>query len=191
MQHLTSLITKHGFILATSVAMFIHSTWSFNTVFAGPQPAAETEPIRFLLWVIPGALIAAAIDIGQVQTSARLMHAQTRYRRISLGFTFTTLALAGYYLQWFHLIHHMPALELGAGLSEGTKASVTWARDAAIYIIPALLPLSTILYTISEAGLSENKEQPRTSAEETTQSLNPFVVNSKANGHKARAQDPV
>lgn len=155
MNKIATLITRHGFIFATSIAMFVHSTWTFNTLFAGEQPALDgslSAWVPYLLWVTPGALIAAAIDIGQVQTSSKLMRAKTIARRGALLVTFMVLAIAGYYLQWFHLVHHMPALNFGQGLAPATQDAVRTARDAAIFIIPMLLPISTILYTVSEIG---------------------------------------
>jgi uncharacterized membrane protein YidH (DUF202 family) len=152
MSRIIERLAAHGFIIATSVAMFVHSTWTFNTLFAGQQPTIDgslSQWISYLLWVIPGALIALAIDIGQIQTSGKIIHERRRAQRLALIVTFGMLALAGYYLQWFHLVHHMPALDFGQGLTEATRASVTGWRDLAIFIVPALLPLSTILYTVS------------------------------------------
>lgn len=142
----------HGFILAVAVAMFIHSTWSINTIFGGLSPALETDPVRYILWVVPGMLLAFAIDIGQISTSIRITQAHTTSQRIGLGITFLILALAGYYLQWFHLAHHMPKLAFGEGLSTATRESVIAWRDAALFIIPALLPVSMVLYTLSNMG---------------------------------------
>lgn len=165
MKSLSRVITQHGFIFATSVAMFVHSTWTFNTLFAGEQPHLDGslyQWVKYALWVTPGALIALAIDIGQVQTSARIVRARRTRQRVSLGVTFFVLAVAGYYLQWFHLIHHMPELEFGTGLTEATRDSLRMFRDAAIFVIPALLPLATILYTLSEAGEEVHPEpQPQ------------------------------
>jgi hypothetical protein len=145
-------IGLHGFILATAVAMFIHSTWTFNTIFGGQQPT-DGNIIQYIMWVIPGALIAFAIDIGQIATSMKIRQARS-WNIVGLGITFLVLAAGGYYLQWFHLIHHMPKLAFGEGLSEATRLSVLTARDAAIYIIPALMPLSMFLYTLSNIGES-------------------------------------
>jgi hypothetical protein len=145
-------IGLHGFIFAVAAAMFIHSTWSINTIFGGLSPALESDTVRYILWVIPGMLLAFAIDIGQISTSIRITQSRTTTQRIGLGITFIVLALAGYYLQWFHLIHHMPKLAFGEGLSIPTRESVVAARDAAIFIIPALLPISMILYTLSNIG---------------------------------------
>lgn len=172
MKTIADFLTRHGFIVATSVAMFVHSTWSFNVVFTGLQQ--PHEPIPFVLWVLPGALIAIAIDFGQIQTSARLVKSRGM-QAVALGFTFTMLALAGYYLQWFHLIHHMPALALGAGISPNAQASATSLRDAAVWIIPALLPISTILYTIS--GITGALVVPG-------QPTIPLVSPPSPNGHK-------
>jgi len=149
-------IGLHGFILATAVAMFIHSTWTINTIFGGQQPT-DGDVLRYLFWVIPGALLAFAIDIGQIATSMRLRHA-TGLKTVGLAITFITLAVGGYYLQWFHIIHHMPELTFGAGISPTTQAAIANWRDAAIYIGPALLPISMILYTISDTGAPVKSE---------------------------------
>jgi len=152
--------------------------------------------IKYIMWLIPGALIAAAIDIGQVQTSSKLMHSKTWLRRAALVTTSTMLAIAGYYLQWFHLIHHMPALEFGAGLAPETQDRVRITRDAAIYIIPLLLPISTILYTMSAIGEEEitptlqqqpTPEEIKQEVKETKDFLAKIKV--KANGHQHHAAD--
>jgi hypothetical protein len=149
-----SKIGLHGFILATAVAMFIHSTWTINTIFGGQQPT-DGNLLKYLFWVIPGALVAFAIDIGQIATSMRLRHAHG-WKTVGLAVTFITLAIGGYYLQWFHIIHHMPVLPYGAGISAETQAIIRGWRDAAIFIGPALMPISTILYTISNIGIPES-----------------------------------
>lgn len=152
MKKILDLVQHHGFIASTSVAMFVHSTWTFNTLFAGEQPILDGTLqawIPYLMWVIPGALIALAIDVGQIQTSARIKHARG-WVQLRLVLTFVMLASAGYYLQWFHMAHHLPSLELGQGLSQTHHATVELLKGWAIWVIPALLPLSTILYTISD-----------------------------------------
>jgi len=155
MNKLSHIISNHIFIFATSLAMLVHSTWTFGTLFSGTQPIVyPNQPstiVAYLFWVTPALLVALAIDVGQIQTSVKLSKANHWKQRIPLGITFITLAMAGYYLQWYHLAHHIPALEFGAGLTEDVKASLGGLKDIAIFVIPALLPLSTILYTMSSS----------------------------------------
>lgn len=152
MKTLSHIVSNHIFIFATSLAMLVHSTWTFGTLFSGKQPVIDgslEQWIQYLLWVTPALLVALAIDVGQIQTSIKLSNAPNLAKKVTLGITFITLALAGYYLQWFHLAHHIPALDFGAGLSPEMQESLKGVKDIAIFIVPALLPLSTILYTLS------------------------------------------
>lgn len=143
------------FVAATGAAALIHSTWALGTLFAGEQP----ESIPHLIgWLIPALLIAFALDVGQIVTASDIRH---KGLTITRGITFIVFAAATYYLQWLYIAHHMPMLEL----SDGVRA--TWAdtalvlRDAAVWIIPALLPLSTLLYTFSGSEDVLRDEQPR------------------------------
>lgn len=169
MQTLIKIVSEL-FIGLTALAMFVHSQWTFNILFTGhDQPVlngADTI-VPFLLWFIPGAGIAFAIEFGQVATSYLLKRARTWGRRIPLIITFTVLALAGFYLQWFALAHHMPALEFGAGLSADALPTATRMKDGALWIIPALLPLSTLVFTLSGIGESAERKEPEIQPAET------------------------
>lgn len=132
------------FVFATGLAALVHSTWSLGTLFAGSEP--EQFTFAWLAWVLPAALIAFALDVGQIVTSSEI-RAGSRSRRKYL--TFAVFAIATYYLQWVYMVHHMPDLQLSAGIRETWGDIVTLIRDCAIWIIPALLPLSTLLYTLS------------------------------------------
>lgn len=169
MQTLIKIVSEL-FIGLTALAMFVHSQWTFNILFTGhDQPVlngVETI-VPFLLWFIPGAGIAFAIEFGQVATSYLLKRARTWGRRVPLIITFLVLALAGFYLQWFALAHHMPALEFGAGLSVDALPTATRMKDAALWIIPALLPLSTLVFTLSGIGESAEQKEPEIQPVET------------------------
>lgn len=169
MNKLSHIISNHIFIFATSIAMLVHSTWTFGTLFSGKQPELNglNTLVPYLMWVTPALLVALAIDVGQIQTSVKLAKAQKLQQQLSLGFTFLVLALAGYYLQWFHLAHHIPALEFGSGLSPEMQDNLKSVKDLAIFIVPALLPLSTILYTVSSVTDKEEIEQPQQKIEST------------------------
>lgn len=135
-------IYRQPFVVATGFAALVHSTWALGTLFAGTQP----EGWHLIGWLAPALLIAFALDIGQIATSGEIReHGLT----IGRGITFFVFAMATYYLQWLYIAHHMPALEIAAGVSETAKATAVYMRDAALWIIPGFLPLSTVLYTFS------------------------------------------
>jgi len=135
-------ILQQPFVFATGIAALIHSTWSLGTFFAGTQP----EGWHLLGWLVPALLIAFALDIGQIVTSTEIReHGLT----IARGITFMIFALATYYLQWLYIAHHMPALPLSAGISPDMQDFAIRLRDMALWIIPSLMPLSTLLYTFS------------------------------------------
>lgn len=152
-------ILKHlihqPFVFATGLAALVHSTWSLGTLFSGVQPTAQLS-VEFIGWIVPAFLIAFALDVGQIVTSAEIRGGQKTRMKYA---TFAVFAVATYYLQWLYIAHHMPNMELAKGVRETWSAFATVLRDAAIWIIPALLPLSTLLYTFS--GHDEQPEQLR------------------------------
>lgn len=150
-------IVHQPFVFSTGLAALVHSTWSLGTLFAGKEPYPQFTPTWFA-WVIPAFLIAFAMDVGQVVTSAEIRagnRTKTKY------LTFAVFAAATYYLQWLYISHHMPSLALADGVRTEWSGHIAWIRDAAIWIIPALLPLSTLLYTLSGSEqVVDHVEQP-------------------------------
>jgi hypothetical protein len=138
-------VIQQPFVFATGLAALVHSTWSLGTLFSGEQPPAGFTT-EYLGWLIPAFLIAFALDVGQIVTSAEIRAGKRGFTKYA---TFAVFALATYYLQWLYIAHHMPALELAPGVRETWAGSAQLIRDAAIWFIPALLPLSTLLYTFS------------------------------------------
>jgi hypothetical protein len=135
-------IIKQPFVFATGIAALIHSTWSLGTFFAGEQPVGW----HLIGWLVPALLIAFALDIGQIVTSAEI---RSNGLTVARGVTFMVFALATYYLQWLYIAHHMPSMPLSDGISPDMQAVAMRLRDMALWIIPALMPLSTLLYTFS------------------------------------------
>lgn len=146
MKHLKH-ITEQPFVVATGLAAFLHSTWALGTLFAGKQPDADFN-WQFAGWIIPAALIAFALDVGQIATAAEIRAGQRTTGKFT---TFIIFAVSTYYLQWVYMANHMPALELAPGVAERWKDAPQIIHDLALWIIPALLPLSTALYTLSSA----------------------------------------
>lgn len=137
---------RQPFIVSTGVFAIVHSTWTIGTFFSGkmPDPALSAH---FVFWVIPALLFAFSIDIGQIATAAEIRagdHSPYKYG------TFILLALTTFYLQFLFMAHHMPALAISEGVVI-SPTEVTWLRNMAIWILPALMPLSTIFYTLGSS----------------------------------------
>jgi len=161
--NITNHITDKPFVLATGLAALIHSTWSLGTLFSGEQPPVEDiesiiQFVHFIGWLLPALLMAIALDVGQIVTSHEIRTSGLTWQR---GLTFFVFGFATYYLQWLYIAMHMPALELADGVSVVYSGFAVIMRDSAMWLIPALLPLSTILYTFSDNKLSDDDKYKR------------------------------
>lgn len=150
-------MSENLFITFTGIAALVHSTWSLGTMFSGKAPTGTWW--EFAGWVLPAFFVAFAMDVGQISTSAAIRHNGLTWQR---GLAFFVFAVATYYLQFLYIAHHMPALQIASGVSEFHQSTVVTARDAAIWILPLLLPLSTMLYTISDGDKKEQEIESRT-----------------------------
>lgn len=136
-------VLEQPFVAATGAAALVHSTWALATLFAGEQPGSL---LALVGWLAPALLISFALDVGQIATSIEIRQHGMTFQR---GVTFFVFAIATYYLQWLYIAHHMPALALADGVRASWGDFATIMRDAAVWVIPGLLPLSTLLYTFS------------------------------------------
>ena len=178
---------KQPFVFATGLAALSHSTWALATLFAGKEP--EQFTFAWFSWLAPALLIAFALDVGQIVTSAEIRAGQ---RTITKYFTFGIFAIATYFLQWLYIIHHIPALELSQGVRGEWHSVVLLLRDCAIWIIPALLPLSTLLYTFSSQAdetpvEAENDVRPQ----QETPIEEPIEAHDRADETPIEAEKPV
>jgi len=184
--HQMKHVIEQPFVFATGLAALVHSTWSLGTLFSGQQPEAVFTDIHFLGWIVPALLIAFALDIGQISTS---MEIREEGLTLGRGVTFFVFAVATYYLQWLYMAHHMPNLPL----SEGVTGKV-WTdfavnlRDAGIWLVPSLLPLSTILYTFSS---KRSKTTPVAIVEEKTVVTYPIMQQPKTGEVKVLPTAPL
>lgn len=141
-------VIYNPFISTTGLAAFVHSTWALATLFGGEAPAMELSNPAFAYWLIPAMLIAFAMDVGQIATSAQIRAGHNHWAKY---LTFGIFAVANYFLQWLYMAHHMPALALADGVRQQWQPLAELIRDASLWIIPALLPLATWLYTVSDS----------------------------------------
>jgi hypothetical protein len=139
-------ITRHAFVITTGFAALLHSTWTLATVFNGIEPQQFTAD--WYAWIGVAFLAAFAIDVGQIAISVELRSGErTRAKYIA----FTVLACATYFMQWWYVAHHIPDLSLGNGLRAEWAGFARLLSDAAVWIVPGLLPAATIIYTFSYA----------------------------------------
>lgn len=147
-----SFLLRHIFVLSTGFAALLHSTWSLATLFNGLEPQQGTQ--AWWAWAIPAFAIAFSIDAGQIAISVELRSGErTRWKYIA----FCILASATYFLQWMYLIAHVPLIQLGTGVALQHATLVSAIRDFAIWIVPGLLPISTVLYTFGYAPVRRAK----------------------------------
>lgn len=158
-----SFLSNHLFIATTGTAALIHSTWSLATFFNGPEPSGVSW--EWVFWVTPALLLAISIDVGQIATSAQIAKGERTRAKYA---TFAFLAVATYFLQWLYLAHHLPLITLGAGVNPNVVPFATGVRDIALWLLPALLPMSTLLYTFSYGKVAKQRKDV-TTIRQTTQ----------------------
>lgn len=156
MRQLFTHTLQQPFIFSTGLAALVHSTWSVSTLFTGQEPFPQFS-FSWFAWILPGFLIAFSLDVGQIVTSSEIRQGDRTWQKYA---TFGIFAIATWYLQFLYIAHHMPHLELATGVAHATLA--TGLRDLALWILPALLPLSTLLYTFSHSKhYPQEIEQPQ------------------------------
>lgn len=138
-------LAAQPFVVATGIAALVHSTWSIATYFSGPEPDGGFS-WHWLGWAAVAFLIAFSMDIGQIVTSAEIREGKRTWTKY---LTFFVFAAATYYAQFLYISSHMPVIPLAPGVRRELADFIQWARDLAVFILPALLPASTLLYTFS------------------------------------------
>ena len=164
-------VVEQPFVMATGIAALVHSTWSIGTLFSGKQPTAGLS-VEFIGWIVPAFLIAFALDVGQIATSAEIRAGNRSWSKYA---TFGIFAVSTFYLQWLYIAHHMPALDLSLGVRDEWSWIATLLRDASIWIIPAFLPLSTLMYTFS-SDHAQHESAPQSNVEPDETPFLPAIV---------------
>jgi len=139
-------LAQHIFVITTGFAALLHSTWSLATLFNGVEPHQLTAD--WFAWVVPAFLIAFSFDVGQIAISVELRNGErTRAKYVA----FAVLAVSTYLMQWLYMVAHVPMINFGTGVAAQHTAVASTIRDFFIWIVPGMLPLSTVLYTFSYA----------------------------------------
>jgi hypothetical protein len=139
-------LRKQPFLLAVSIAAFIHSSWTFATMFGGLEPMPYHDTTWWAWW-IPGAFIAFSIDIGILSIAKRIREGERQWSTIAV---FIVLALSMCYAQFVFMAVHMPSVPLATGVRRAWVDGVQLGLDSTIVIFPFLLPLALVLYAFVE-----------------------------------------
>jgi hypothetical protein len=171
------------FLACVSVAAVVHSSWSLNTYFTGPEPqvAGSIEAIMaWVVWVVPGFLIAFAIDVGLLTLARQIRDGHGHWWKLAAFFVLC--ALMGY-SQFLYIMAHLPSIPVGAGVRTDWLVSLTEVRDLVVVIYPFALPVTLILYAFSDI---KAEAKPRTDSTPVTDSS---IVPVSMQKHPATCQD--
>lgn len=178
------------FVTAAALAALVHSCWTFSVFFAGDPPQADN--LGFLGWLVPGVLLALAIDIGLLAVSTELKEKGASLARIV---TFVCLSIFMGYAQFLFSISHAPNIPIAAGVRADWINGVETLRDLSIFVLPLMLPIAITLHSLGRSGTGD---LVRTSSTATPEAETPKFEDNPAseelaivplglypNGHKA------
>lgn len=131
--------------LAVALATFNHTTWAGAFLFEG---AAPTGSLEVALWYFKGALLATAIDVGMYTTSKSLVEARG-FSIFMLVLAFTIAAAGSFYTQLVYILSHTPQYTISEGVSSFWSLKLSPLTDARVILLPAMLPLLAIVYTLA------------------------------------------
>lgn len=141
-------VAHNPFVVFTGAAALVHSTWTIGYMTNGSLPPdALRDPAGSFAWHFTPFLIALCVDVGQVFTAHKIRVGGGNRARYA---TFAVFAIFTYYMQLLHVAHVLPTFHIGAGVAPALRPMVDTLISAFVFAYPALLPLSTFLYTISE-----------------------------------------
>lgn len=159
-------VNKHGnlFVVIVGLAAWLHSSWAFATVIGGSTPVtvigSVSDLFHWLYWYGPGAAAAAAVDVGMINLAAQFKRGQGTRARLT---TFAALSVISYVGQVLFSVSHSGAYTPSVGLSEfsASIAAVVW--QLFIWLLPATLPVTLILWAWSDVQApTVQKSEPET-----------------------------
>lgn len=139
---------EQPFVVFVALAALPHSMWTIGTYMSGdfPRFTSWADFPAVLWWLIPAVSLAIAFDVGMVATSGEIRNGnKSRW----LVWTFYSLAVAMYVLQFLYVLPHVPDVAIGGGAKVAVSNVGIFAQQAAIFVLPAFLPLAAIFYTMA------------------------------------------
>lgn len=156
--------------IAISIATFTHTSWGASMSFEGLPPTGDDWLVH-AQWAVAGYLIAIAIDVGMFM-SARFV---AKTRSWSMAIAFLVAAVSSFYMQVLYIYHHSPAITNGAGVSPYWKESLVGLIDARVILLPLLLPVLAVVYTLSRMA-AEDAEAMTTHEAEVEEAADKLAI---------------
>jgi hypothetical protein len=157
-------LRKQPFLLTVSIFAFIHSAWTFGTMFGGLEPKPYHSG-DWWAWWIPGAFMAFSIDIGILSIAKRIREGERQWSTIAV---FIILAISMCYAQFVFMGLHMPSVPMAPGVRREWVDFVQFCLDATLFVFPSLLPIALILYAFVEKHAKLQAENVRSNAKLAT-----------------------
>lgn len=143
MRRITGIIHPFEILyLAIAIATFQHTAWTASYLFEGPQAEGRTT------WIVQGALIAIAVDVGMLMTSRFLVGARGR-QKVVLVSAFVIAAITSFFFQLVYMAIHTPTVTVSAGVNASWSAFLNNVIEARVLIIPLALPVLATVYTMA------------------------------------------
>jgi len=148
---------QNTFVTIVGIAAWVHSTWSFSTVIGGEVPliASWVDIPRWLYWILPGAAAAAAVDVGLISLAAQFRLGKGARPKLV---TFAVLSFISYLGQALFSLSHGGQYIPSTGLSSASVAIASVVWELLIWLLPAALPVTLILWAWSD--MTPTKHEP-------------------------------
>lgn len=157
-------VFRQPFLVAVSLAALVHSAWAFSTLFTGLEPMPQFSGAWFA-WMIPGLLLAFAVDIGLLSLANQIRMGQRSRGKLA---AFFVLCIAMGFMQFLYIMHHVPEVSLGAGVRAEWVGLVSLLRDFSIWILPCLMPTALCLFAFSDTVAPSHTHEINTPSDTIT-----------------------
>lgn len=160
--------------IAISIATFQHTMWAAASTFEGPMPDYATNQAAYWHWHFNGALLATAIDVGMLVSARELAKL---WNWMTAG-AFLVASVASFYTQVLYSLYHTHAFNYGTGVTTYWNTSLTPFVDARVIVVPLMLPLFAVIYTLARVSKTRQVAEMETAAANSLQ----FIHNNRVYG---------
>lgn len=143
--------------IAISVATFTHTMFASAITFEGPPPDWSKDPAHTIFWYLSGALVAVAIDVGLFLSAREI----SRRRSLPMFIAFFVAAVASFYTQTLYAVYHMADIKFASGVTDYWQEALKPGADARVIILPLMLPLFAVVYTLARINSHGQKEEEK------------------------------
>lgn len=169
--------------LAVAIATFRHTAYFSAFVFEGPFPTQTAHQIE---WWVSGGLIAIAIDVGMLLTSRYMASSKSLFSTFAFMLAFVIAAIGSFVMQVGYISLHIPDFDISPGVPEPWRSAfIQPIVDASVVILPSLLPLLAVAYTIARISVEQASEKVVSGKPTKTQKQHEIVISEGETENKA------